>query len=160
MDLTIIAAISENNIIGVNGKLPWRIKEDMKRFKELTTNHSVIMGRKTYLSIPEKFRPLPDRKNIILSTTLEPQEGIYIARTIEEAIELAEGVSAFVAGGEKVYESFLPQSTKMELTRVHGIYEGDAHFPNVNWSDWILLSKMDCSTENEIPYSFLTYRRR
>jgi len=65
MDLTIIAAVSENDIIGINGSLPWRIKEDIKRFKEITLNHPIIMGRNTYKSIPEKFRPLTDRKNII-----------------------------------------------------------------------------------------------
>ena len=87
-NLILIAAVAENNVIGRNGEIPWNISEDMKHFKELTMGHPVIMGRKTYKSIPKRFRPLPQRKNIVLSKTLSPENGIYIARTIEEALEL------------------------------------------------------------------------
>ena len=80
MELTIIAAVSDKGVIGNKGKLPWNIPADRKRFRNLTRNHSVIMGRRTYESLEEKFRPLPERKNIVLSTTLKPQEGIYVAR--------------------------------------------------------------------------------
>ncbi|MEK6819935.1 MAG: dihydrofolate reductase, partial [Nanoarchaeota archaeon] len=83
MKITLIAAVSENNIIGINGRLPWDIPEDRKRFRELTLEHPVIMGRKTYDSIPKEFRPLPKRKNIVMSNSLNPTEGIYLARNIE-----------------------------------------------------------------------------
>src|SRR3989344_646152 len=108
MDLTLIVAISNNNVIGNNGKIPWRISEDLKRFRELTINHPVIMGRKTYDSFPEKFKPLPRRKNIILSKSLDEKENIYVARTIEDALELTEGQDPYVIGGKDIYQLFLP----------------------------------------------------
>lgn len=160
MDLTIIAAVSDNNVIGIGNKIPWYIKEDLQRFKRLTLNHPVIMGRKTYKSIPEKFRPLPHRKNIILSSRMESSEGIYVARSIEEALKLANDDDSYVMGGERVYRDFLPLSNRMELTRVHEKYNGDAFFPEVNWEDW----KLDGETRNEnslgLEYSFLSYVRK
>lgn len=161
MDLILIVAISENNIIGNENKIPWHIPEDLKRFKELTLNHPVIMGRKTYESIPKKFRPLPKRKNIVLSNTLDPQKGIYIAKTIEEALELTKNGDSYVIGGEKVYRSFLPTANKLEITKVHRFFKGDTFFPELDWSEWNLFSEEKGISQNEeIQYSFLTYTRR
>ena len=106
MSLILIAAVSDNDVIGLNGKVPWYIPEDMKRFKELTLNHPVIMGRKTYESIPDNSRPLPKRKNIILSRTLNHGDGIYIARNIEEVLALTENQDSYVIGGRKIYGLF------------------------------------------------------
>ena len=154
MDLTIIAAISENNVIGNKGKIPWRIEEDMKRFKYLTIGHPVIMGRKTYESIPRKFRPLPERKNIVLSRDYQSDEKIYVARDINEALKLTDRKDSFVIGGEIIYELFLPFANKMELTRVHDNFEGDVFFPEVNWKEWKLMNE-----EKHLQYSFLSYSR-
>lgn len=155
MALALIVAVSENNVIGKGLEIPWKIPEDMKRFKELTINHPVIMGRKTFESIPEKFRPLPRRKNIVLSTSLSEEEGIYIARNIEEALELTEDKDSYIMGGEKVYEIFLPRVNRLEITRVHGDYNGNVFFPKVNWDEWEETNREDF--EN---YSFLTYVRK
>ncbi|MEK6817418.1 MAG: dihydrofolate reductase, partial [Nanoarchaeota archaeon] len=139
---------------------PWRIKEDMLRFKNLTLNHPVIMGRKTYESIPEKFRPLPDRKNIILSKTLGDQNGIYIAKNIDEALNFTEKKDSYIIGGEEIYKMFLPLSNKIELTRVHKNYEGDVFFPEVNWDEWNLINDSGkLSTDKDTEYSFLTYEK-
>ena len=160
MDLTIIVAVSENNVIGINNKLPWNIKEDKERFKDLTEDHPVIMGRKTYESIPPKFRPLPQRKNIILSSTLASGEGIYIARNIEEALGLTDDNDSYVIGGKKVYESFLPRVSKIELTKIHKHFDGDTFFPEVDWKDWNLIYEEKNLSGSGLPYSFLTYIRK
>ena len=161
MDLTIIVSASKNNVIGLKGKTPWHISKDMKRFRDITINHPVIMGRKTYESILETLgKPLPQRKNIVLSETLESGEGIYVARNIKEALELANNQDTYVIGGEKVYRLFLPLVNRIELTRIHQHFEGDAFFPEPNWEDWkMLLGKRNLS-EDGISYSFLTYLRK
>jgi len=160
MDLTIIAAASENNVIGKENRIPWRIKEDMNRFKRLTLNHPVIMGRKTYESLPPKFRPLPQRKNIILSNTLASEEGIYIAENIEEALGLTDDKDSYIIGGGEIYELFLPFTDKIELTRIHRHFKGDAFFPEVDWKDWNLVHEEKNLSESGLPYSFLTYEKR
>ena len=160
MKLTLIAAISENKVIGFKNKVPWDIPEDMKRFRELTINHPVIMGRKTYDSLPDKFRPLPDRKNIVLSTSLEPQEKIYIAGNMEEALKLTKGKDSSVIGGERVYQLFLPLIDQLEITRVYRDFEGDAFFPEINWDEWKLSEREEGVSKKQIHYSFLTYLRK
>lgn len=160
MNLTLISAISENNIIGNNAKIPWKIPEDLARFKELTINHPVIMGRKTYDSLPEKNKPLPERKNIIFSKSLENQKDIFVAKTIEEALELTESKDSYVIGGKEIYELFLPLVNRMEITRIHRNYEGNIFFPEINWDKWKLINQEDKISKNEISYSFLSYVRK
>ncbi len=160
MDLTIIAAVSENNVVGINGKIPWRIKEDIIRFKELTLNHPVIMGRKTYESIPGKFRPLPRRKNVVLSRNFKTDEKIYVVGSIKEALEFVKQENSYVIGGEQIYKAFLPYANKMELTRVFEIYEGDSFFPHVNWDEWKGVDRSHNREENGIKYAFLSYVRK
>ena len=168
MDLTIIVAVSENNVIGVNGKIPWRIKEDMQKFKEITLHHPVIMGRKTYESIPERFRPLPDRDNIVLSRTLGITEGISVARTIDEALTMARlgnELEPYIIGGEETYRLFFPLSSNIELTRVYRTYSGDrvSYFPEMNMDEWNLIGRQDRLISDELgdlKYSFLTYERK
>jgi|ETNmetMinimDraft_26_1059896.scaffolds.fasta_scaffold13001_2 dihydrofolate reductase len=161
MNLALIAAISDNNVIGVNGKIPWHIPEDLKRFKELTLNHPVIMGRKTYESLPKKFCPLPQRKNIVLSSSLKNQGGIYIARNVEEALRLTEGFDPYIIGGKKVYETFLPHANKLEITRVHRDFEGDTFFPEINWDELSFFESETKVSEHEvISYSFITYYKK
>lgn len=161
MNLILIAAASENNVIGFKNKIPWKIKEDMQRFRDLTKNHPVIMGRNTYESIPLKFRPLTQRKNIVLSKTLDNQKGIYIARNLEEAIELTKNEDSYVIGGEKIYREFLHLVNKIELTRIYKNYKGDSFLPEINWDNWILTKeKRKTRKKNNIDYSFLTYIKK
>jgi dihydrofolate reductase len=159
MELSIIAALSENNVIGIRNKIPWHIKRDMQRFRELTINHPVIMGRNTYESIPLRFRPLPQRKNIVLSSTLVSPNGVYVARTVEEALRLAEDKDAYIIGGRSLYESFIPVADKMEITRIHRHFEGDIYFPEVNWNEWKLVNEEKNGTREVLPYTFQTYSR-
>lgn len=155
MNLTIIAAISKNNVIGKYGEIPWYIPEDIKRFKDITFNHPVIMGRKTYESLSEKFKPLPGRKNIVLSNTLNEQSGIYLARNIEQAISFTDNKDSFIIGGGEIYKKFLPFSNKLEITRVNQNVFGDILFPEINFSEWDLINREDRGF-----YSFLTYLRK
>ena len=160
MELAIIAAVSDNNVIGIRNRIPWNIKEDIERFKRLTLDHPVIMGRRTYESIPERFRPLPQRKNIILSRNLEQKEGIFVAGSIKEALEFTENQDSYVIGGAEIYKLFLPVVNRIEFTRVHKQFPGDSFFPEINLGGWDLINKEDGLSKDGIPYSFLTYVRR
>jgi dihydrofolate reductase len=140
MEKIIIAALSENNVIGKNGDIPWDIPEDMKHFKETTKGNPVIMGRKTYQSFPQSVRPLPGRTNIVLTRSgFEPEdESVKIANSLEEAYEIAEKLSekAFVIGGASIYEEALDDADKMVLTEVHREVNGDTFFPEWNEEAW------------------------
>ncbi|MCR4327564.1 MAG: dihydrofolate reductase [Nanoarchaeota archaeon] len=153
----IIAALSENNVIGVNNKIPWYIPEDLTRFKKLTLNHPVLMGKNTWFSIPEKFRPLPKRKNIVLSKSLESIEGVHIARNIEEALGLTGNKEYYIMGGSQIYQQFLPLVDHMELTRIHQNFEGDSFFPKFDFESWDLLNEETRVSEKNIKYSFQSY---
>ena len=159
-DLILIAALAENGIIGKDNKIPWRISDDMKHFKDLTMGHPVIMGKQTYLSIPEEFRPFEGRKNIVMSHNYNSDENIYIARSMKEALELTEGKTSYVAGGAQIYDLFLPLANKMELTRIHKNYEGDTLFPKINWNNWELVNQEDNETIKGTKYSFQTFIRK
>lgn len=158
MQKIIIAAVSENNVIGKDGDIPWHIPEDMEHFKQKTTGHAVIMGRKTFESLPENFRPLPDRKNIVLTRSgLKEKPGeVAEASSLEEGFEIAEGFSdkAFVIGGESVYRESLEEADKLLLTRIHEEYDGDTYFPEIE-GDWI-----EEEREDHGEFSFVTYRRK
>ncbi len=159
MNLGIIAAISSNGVIGKDGKIPWRIPEDMKRFKEVTMWHPIIMGRKTYESIG---RPLPDRLNIVLSRGNFSGENIHVHNSLESAVDYLESGSVknfdlkkiYIIGGRSVYEEALPFSNFLEITEVNGNYEGDVYFPEVDWNRWSEIDRMDFDD-----YSFVSYRR-
>ncbi|MDP7193960.1 MAG: dihydrofolate reductase [Dehalococcoidia bacterium] len=159
MEKIIIAAASENNVIGNKGKLPWEIPEDTKRFKKLTLYHPVIMGRRTYYSIPEEHRPLPNRTNIVLSKDMEPTRGVHIARNLDEALRFSESMDTYIIGGESIYKSFLSLADKIELTRVHIECEGDAFFPEINNNEWIQEEKQ-LRTHEDLQFSYITYHRK
>lgn len=139
MDIVLIAAVAENGVIGRDGEMPWHHPEDLRHFKETTTGHPVILGRKTYESIVADLGgPLPERTNVVLTTSDidVPEENVVIARDVEDALAAAEetGTStAYVAGGATVYEQFLPRADRMLLTEVPGTPEGDTYFPE--WDD-------------------------
>lgn len=160
MELKIIAAIAEGNVIGYQGKMPWgRIKEDLEHFRELTIPHPVIMGRKTYESIG---KPLTKRKNIVISSNpklVESSSGIYYCNDLEQAISYARGLDdvAFIIGGQNLYEQTINHSltSTLELTRIHKKYHGDTFFPWIDINKWKLENYVrgkDCDFE--------TYLRR
>ena len=141
MKITIVAAIASNNVIGQKNSLPWDIPEDLKRFKQLTSGHTILMGRKTFDSIG---RPLPNRTNIVMTKDINYQKkGIEIVFDEREALNLIKDLNqeVFIIGGSKIYELFEPWATSLIITRVLKDYEGDAFFPDINWNNWQIESK-------------------
>ena len=160
-ELTIIAAASINNIIGNNNKLIWRLSNDLRRFKDLTTNHSVIMGRKTFESLPE---PLANRDNIVITRdTNYSKSGIQVCSSIEDAINLTKtDTQPFIIGGGEIYSQTINIVDKIELTRVHKEFDGDAYFPEIPLDIFELINEENHNSdlENEFDYSYLTYIKR
>ena len=141
MKITIVAAIASNNVIGQKNSLPWDIPEDLKRFKQLTSGHTILMGRKTFDSIG---RPLPNRTNIVMTKDTNYQrEGVEVVFDEREALNLIKDLNqeVFIIGGSKIYELFEPWATSLMITRVLKDFEGDAFFPNINWNNWLIKNK-------------------
>lgn len=138
MSLQIIAAMTPERVIGNEGKIPWRIPEDLNLFKVLTTGNTVIMGKNTWLSIPAKFRPLPDRTNIVVSRTLASADGAIVCKSLDEARAIADKRSekVFCIGGAQLYAAALPFTDTMHLSWVKKEYSGDTKFPAVNFGLW------------------------
>lgn len=158
LEKVIIAAVSENNVIGKDGDIPWHYPEDLKHFKKKTTGHSVIMGRKTYFSLPEEFRPLSERKNIVLSRSdPEVPEEVAVAESLDEAWRKAEKFSdkAFVIGGSGVYSQTMEEADKMVLTEIKKEVEGDTYFPDWNRKNWNEITR-----EQREELDFVTYIRK
>lgn len=159
MNITIIVAIAENNAIGKNNDLLWHISGDLKRFKEITTGHTVVMGRKTYLSLPK--RPLPNRRSIVISDI--PNEcipDVEVVDSIENAVEIFDNDKEnFIIGGGMIYRQFLPLANKLYLTVVHKKYDADVFFPEINYDEWELLHE-EKHLDHEPPFSYLTLVRR
>ena len=160
-ELTIIAAVSINNVIGNNNKLIWKLSNDLKRFKNLTTNHSVIMGRKTFESLPN---PLPDRDNIVITRdTNYSKPNIQVCSSIEDAINLTKtDTQPFIIGGGEIYSQTINIVDKIELTRVHEEFDGDAYFPEIPLDIFELINEENYNSdlENEFDYSYLTYKKK
>jgi len=160
-DITLIAAASENNALGKDNQLIWHISDDLKRFKRLTSGHAIIMGRKTFESMP---KALPNRKNIILTRNRAYKANdAFVAHTIEEALEFAsDDPQPFIIGGGEIYSLFLPIAHTIELTRVHDDFEADAFFPEIDPQEWNLnaVEKYTSSPEQPYAYSYLTYKKQ
>jgi len=156
---SIIAAVSENNVIGNANALPWRIPEDLARFRALTMGHTLVMGRKTFESIG---RPLPGRTTLVLTRRDDfAVPGVLVAHDRDAAVALAPGQHVFVAGGADIYAQFLPLVARMYLTRVDGTFEGDTYFPSFNPSEWTLVSSERSRPAAGLPScTFEVYERR
>lgn len=154
--LVIIAAVAQNNCIGQENKLPWHIPEDLKNFKRLTTNKIVLMGRKTWESIPEKFRPLPQRTNIVISRqkNLIVPNGVQLFSSIDEAISAHQNEEVFVIGGAEIYNQAMPLASRLFITEVNKIVAGDTFFPAIDSSRW-----REVNREAQAGFSFVTYDR-
>lgn len=139
--LTLIAAASENNALGKDNDLLWHLPDDFKRFKALTTGHSIIMGRKTFESFP---KPLPNRKHIIITRDTNYHtafDNCIVVHSLEEAFTIVENeAKSFIIGGGEIYHLALPYCTNIELTRVHDTFDADAFFPEIPETDWKLLA--------------------
>ena len=147
--------MAENRVIGKDGKLPWSIKEDMLHFKTLTTGFPCIMGRKTYESLPQ--RPLPNRENLIISSTLtDNSPGVKFFTTINSALNYCKDYSkVFICGGGSIYKDAINSANKIELTLLHGNYEGDTYFPEIDKKQWI---EIDIIKHDS--FSFVTLARK
>ncbi|MAG91893.1 type 3 dihydrofolate reductase [Candidatus Woesearchaeota archaeon] len=144
--ISLIAAMGRNRVIGKDNSLPWKLPEDMKRFKELTSGKTVIMGRKTFESIG---RPLPNRKNIIITRDQNYKaEGCIVVHSVEDALKNADNNEVMVIGGAQIYDLFLSKANKMYLTLIDHDFEGDAYFPEYNKDEWKEVSREEGKSEN------------
>ena len=159
--LSIIACISQTNrAIGYQNRLLYHIKSDLTRFRELTTGHAIIMGRKTYESLPNGA--LPHRRNIVVSNSMKEMEGCEVYPNLEAALKAAEGKTeeTFIIGGESIYRQSLPAGHKLYLTVVDDApQQADAFFPEINPEEWKLIEK-EMRNENGLSFSFLTYLKK
>ena len=149
--------MSKNRVIGNNNELIWKLSSDLKRFKELTTGHPVVMGRNTYESIG---RPLPNRRNIIITRNSEYEvEGCEVVSSLEEALLLS-GNDCFIIGGGEIYKQSLELADKIYLTLVHKDFEGDTQFPELG-TEWATIDTKDFTADekNQYDYSFIEYER-
>jgi dihydrofolate reductase len=144
-EINIIVAMTKNRVIGKDGKLIWQIKEDMNLFKEKTLGTTVIMGRKTWDSIPEKFRPLKGRENIVLSNSIKKIEGTFVCGSVEEALRIAKniGKKIFCIGGARVYAEFLPLTEILNISWIKEEHKGNVFFPKINFEEWNEIEKKD-----------------
>ncbi len=155
--ISLIAAVSKNNVIGNKGLIPWHIKGEQKRFKELTTGRTIIMGRKSFEEIG---KPLPNRMTVLISSTkLIKAKNCITAASLKEALKAAEGEEEiFIAGGGRVYEEAMPYADRIYLTVIELVTEGDTFFPDFDKSIFTEVYKE--RIEGEIPYTYYTYERR
>lgn len=158
--LTLIAAVARNGVIGIGNRLPWRLPADLRRFKTLTVGHTVIMGRKTWESLPAAFRPLPGRRNVVM--TRDPgycAAGATVAASLEAAIGAADGNDAFVIGGAELYAAALPLADRLELTEIDASFEGDSFFPVIDRGQWREATRETARDEAGFAYAFVGYQR-
>ena len=166
MKLSLIVAVSENNVIGRAGDLPWHLSADLRRFKKITMGHVLLMGRKTWESIG---KPLPGRTSIVISRQPDFDTGfdeVLVAGNLDDALALArqaagDEAEAFVIGGARIYEMIFPRIDRLLMTRVHADVEGDVHFPWVNWEEWQLEDVETCPADekNEFAHTYQVYER-
>lgn len=167
MIVSLIAAIAKNNAIGKDNDLLWRLPNDMQYFKAKTLNHHIVTGRKNYISIPKKFRPLVNRTNIVLTHQTDfVENSCVILHSLEDAIEYAENNNEnelFIIGGGQIYAEALNKNliNKMYITHVHQNFEGDTFFPKINDELWKKVSEENKPTDDKhvYPYSFTIYEK-
>jgi dihydrofolate reductase len=162
MRISILVAVAENGVIGRGGKLPWHLEGDLKRFKQLTMGHTIVMGRKTWESIG---RALPGRRNVVISRQEGYQaDGAEVAGNLDMALRVAEisgDEEAFVIGGAEIYRLAMSRAERLYVTRVHANVEGDTHFPDFRGGDWRLVESVPhgADAKNDYPFVFEVYQR-
>lgn len=167
MIISMIAAVAENLVIGKDNDLVWSLPDDMRYFMQTTSGHPVIMGRKNYDSIPDKFRPLKNRTNIIVTRNpiykVEDCSDCVIVNTMEAALTTAkkENKEIFIIGGGQIYDLALPLADRLYLTEIKELFEGDAFFPNFNKSEWTEVSRKSHMRDDrhKQEFDFVIYER-
>ncbi len=158
--ISIIAAASTNNAIGVQGRLPWKLSDDLKRFKKMTMGKPIVMGRSTWESIGQ---PLSGRQNIILTRQADfVAHGCDVVASVEDALEIAgDAEEIMIIGGGQIYNLFLPMANRLHITRVHTEIDGDVFFPEIDVRVWQLVSSEEHEADvlNQFPFAFMSYER-
>ena len=161
MKVSLVAAVARNGVIGRAGGLPWRIPEDLARFRELTTGHAVVMGRRTWDSLPERFRPLPGRRNVVVTRNeawREPEA--ERAASLDDALELLAGEErVFVIGGGELYAAALPLADELLLTEIDLELDGDTFFPTRSDAEFEEIAREEHASADGTPFAFATYVR-
>jgi dihydrofolate reductase len=157
--ISLVVARADNGTIGRDGELPWRLPSDMRHFRELTTGHTVIMGRKTFESLPAKYRPLPERRNLVLSSNPDLElPGAEDFPDLSSALDACER-ECFVIGGAVVYGETLPLAERVYATEIEQEIEGDAFFPELPVSEWHCVERSERIVENKLAFTFAVYER-
>jgi dihydrofolate reductase len=162
--ISIIVAASTNMVIGNNGDLPWNLPSDLKYFKKVTDGKRVIMGRNTWYSIPEKFRPLPNRENIVVSKSNSgiELEGALVFNDLDVLLKTfsESDEETFVIGGAQIYKEAFKYADKLYLTQIYSHIEGDAYLEGLDPIEWSLISSGDMKVENNFKFKFEVYRKK
>ncbi|MCX6290952.1 MAG: dihydrofolate reductase [Bacteroidetes bacterium] len=160
MTISIIVALSENNVVGINNRMPWHLSADLKRVKALTMGHHLVMGRKTYESIG---KPLPGRTNVVITGNKDFQaEGCVLVSSLKEALEISkEDSEVFIFGGGEVFREAMPLVSKIYMTRIHHHFDGDTRFPELKPGEWkeVLREDFQPDEKNNYQYSFINLER-
>ena len=166
MNISMIAAMGKNSVIGKDNDLPWHLPDDFKYFQQTTKGHFVIMGRKNWESLPHQFQPLPDRTNLVITRRNDYHaEGALVFNTLESALQLAKDrgeKEAFIIGGGEVYRIGLPYANKIYLTEIDGHFEGSVTFPEFSKKDWVEVSRHphEIDDRHAFSFDFVIYERR
>ena len=162
MAIHLIYARAANGVIGLNNTMPWHLPEDLAHFKQLTSGNPVVMGRKTWDSLPARFRPLPGRTNIVVTRNADwSAEGVLRASSLEEALQAGaqHGDTVWVMGGAQIYAQALPLADEVEVTIIHQDFEGDAYAPELG-AEWVQAQRQDLTSAQGLAYSFVRYQRQ
>lgn len=165
MTISLIAALTRNRVIGKNNDLPWHLPDDMKYFMQTTKGHYVIMGRRNYESIPAKYRPLPDRTNIVVTRQAHfHAPGCIVVHSLSEGLDTAAKSGeheVFIIGGAQIYREALPLAQRLYLTEIHAELDGDTFFPELNLSEWKEISRQHHPADNrhQFAFDFVIYDR-
>lgn len=168
MLISMIAAFSENRVLGHKGRLPWSLPDDLARFKRVTSGHATIMGRSTFQTL---LGPLPNRHNIVISRTAaqgDVPEGVTLARTAEEALEAARSGPCggadrvYIVGGGQIYDLYMDRADELDVTEVHAKFEGDAFFPDIDPAVWRETARdaRPADVRHGHAFAFVRYERR
>lgn len=158
MIISLIAAMAQNRVIGKNNDLPWRLPDDMKFFMQQTKGHHVIMGRKNYDSLQEKFKPLPNRTNIVVTRQKNLNApGCIVVNAVEQALQIAQQAhepETYVIGGAEIYKIALPMAHRIYLTEIHADVQGDTYFPEFDKEAWEEVSRVPHPADERHPFAF------
>ena len=158
MIVSAIAALSKNKVIGKNNDLPWRLPDDMRFFMETTKGHHVIMGRKNYDSLHPKYKPLPERTNIVITRQKDfKAPGCIVLNAVEPGLEIARTSGepeCFIIGGAEIYKLAMPVTTRLYMTEIDAVIEGDTYFPEVDTTQWKEVSRRHHPVDNRHAYAF------